>query len=255
MSRRFEKPFAAWPAAIALSAMALALQGCLHEDTGPGTLAGTSTSVGTSIGGTAMYSDGSLAAGARIRVRADTVVFENGIPRSPVLDSTRADAQGRFKIRAPKPWTFHLEIEASEYDAGVSLMPTGASEHAPEVYAATLYGAPAKGELGDLHLAKPGSLSGSVEDSTASEGKVWIGIPGTGWIVEAVYVAAAGGGKAGAKPAEPRRRGFRLDGIFPGEYRLQVIRPESDTGLNLQLKLTPLRVESGSVTDAGVIRF
>lgn len=224
MSRRFEiQSMILW------SALALAFPGCLKEESGPGTLTGTSTSVGTSIGGTAMLSDGSPAAGARIRVRADTVVFDDGIPHSPVLDSALADGQGRFKLRTPKPSIFHLEIEAE-----------------PEVYAAIVFGLPSHGDFAALRLARPGSLKGSIQDSTAAEGKVWIGIPGTGWIAEAVRPAAG---------SDPRRRDFRLDGIYPGEYRLQVIRPPSDTGLNLQLKLAPLQVISGSVTDAGVISY
>jgi hypothetical protein len=215
------------------------LMGCLREGGGPDTLAGTSTSIGTSVGGTALLGDGSPAAGARVRLRADTIAFRDGIPESRTLDSAIADARGGFALHVPKRGSYHLDIECGAAQACGS----GALRVFQEIY----YGNPEGNAFDALRLLEPGSITGEVIDSAAgTDLPLWIGIRGTGRFV-----------KAGEPDTrfDPPRRAFRLDGVSPGERILEMARDGGTPGIDPSRKVHPLPVSSGGVTDAGLIVY
>jgi hypothetical protein len=191
--------------------------------------------------------NGVPAAGAKVRVRSDEIEFADGVPGSKVLDSAIADARGAFSLRAPKTGTFHLEIDCAASQGC-------AAGGVRSVYGAIYYDLPAGKTFGELHLLKPGSIAGSLVDTLADPAHpVWVGIAGTGLFVRALAdSAAAPPGRATGSPAP---LAFRLEGVFPGEYILELIRETDSTSNAMRMKTDPLKVESGGVADAGAIRF
>src|SRR4051812_32145717 len=84
---------------IFLTLVALVLFHCILDDRH----AGTSTTTGNTISGVAMLSDGTIAAGAMVSLRTDSIVgtTPGGPPQCFLLAFTLADSQGRFKLDAP----------------------------------------------------------------------------------------------------------------------------------------------------------
>ncbi|MDB5105991.1 MAG: hypothetical protein JWP91_3680 [Fibrobacteres bacterium] len=219
----------------ALAALLLLL-GCEGNDR----VAGTSTSVGTSIGGTALLADGSPAAGASVLMRSGGIVFRDGKPQTALVDSTVADARGRFRLSS-HPGGFSVEVRCGGRSAcmGDSISGVFLKE-----FPAGTGGA---ATLGTLRLAAPGALRGSIRDSSwpllGSDSVVWVGIEGTGNFmkVERPVPSAAGTGKGT----------FRLDGLYPGEYLLTLIHGPGASPVSL--KMRPIPVGSGEVAEAGAI--
>ncbi len=209
----------------AAAAAMVVLAAC--EPSGP-RVAGTSTTVGTSIGGTALLSDGRPAAGALVAARGDDIVFRGGVPQARLIDSSRTDSLGRFRLRAPGAG-FHLDIS---WEASV----TAALPEGGQVYQGWVE--PEGGKLPDAGLANPGSLHGAVsQKAEASDTLVWIGIAGT-----ARFVTATG-------PAGKRE--FTLNGAYPGDRNLVILGLAPDTGS--AQKVGAYRVESGQVTEIGIL--
>ncbi len=223
--------------AIWLYGLALLCLGCIEKGSGGGNgLAGTSTSIGTSIGGTAMLEDGRPAAGARIRMRVDSIRFRDGIPECRVFDSTVADAQGRFALSRTGSWISHLEIDCD---------PAGGCADASgrQVFYRVIYGKPESADISGLRLAAPGSFTGIVLDTLGNPDlAIWIGIRGTG------HFTRAGG-------SNPSHRDFRLDGLYPGGYNLEVIRATANPDIARNMKTGLLEAKSGVETDIGMLTF
>ncbi len=216
----------------------LSTLGCV-QDGSDGRTAGTSTSIGTSIGGTALLADGSPAAGARVTMRTDEIEIIDGRPQSKTLDSARTDSLGRFTFSILPGTGFHLGIDCDPV--------TGCGSVARQVfhreYAGVAEGSQA---FGILRTAIPGSIQGAVKDSLSGSGKpIWVGIAGTDHFVK---VSDPDPG------AEPFLHPFRLDGMFPGEYRLTVF-GITDTTRPYLPKTAPLQVKSGRVTEIGLIEY
>jgi hypothetical protein len=215
---------------------ALAAFLCACGQWGDDRVTGTSTSVGTSIGGTAMLSGGSPAVGARVAARSDELAYKDGKPEGRMLDSAVADAQGRFTLPALRSNGFHLEITCDPA-AGC------ASAESIEVYYQA-YPVVRNRSLGELRTAPPGGLKGIIDVTSASgDSALWIGIEGTGHFAK---LEDAG------DPDQPGLRTFTLEGIYPGEYLLTTTAP-SDTGPGESRKMTPYAVESGTVIDIGEV--
>lgn len=199
----------------------LCLLGC--ESEGPA-VAGTSTSVGTSIGGTAVRADGSPAAGALAIAREDAIAWVGGRPEGRLLDSARADSAGRFRLIAPATG-FRLEIVC---DGARSCSAS------PEVWQD--WATPIGGVLKAARLAAPGSLAGR-----------WVGAPGD----TLPWLGIAGTARF-TRPDSADGR-FRLDGLAPGSHALTLL-SEPATNPNNGRKAGAFQVESGKVKEIGTVR-
>lgn len=204
-----------------LLASALALAGC---ETGGQRLAGTSTSVGTAIGGTAARSDGRPAAGALVVARGDGIVWTDGRPAGRMLDSARADSLGRFRLLAPRG-EFSLEIVCDTAQA--------CSDHM-EVWQD--WADARSGRLPAVRLTVPGSLEGDWKPSDGGE-PPWIGIAGTARFVR----------------PDPAGGRFRLEGVSPGDHFLTVLRKQGEDPDNAQ-KVGTWPVASGRITEVGTVK-
>jgi hypothetical protein len=196
-------------------------------------VAGTSTSVGTGIGGIALLPSGGAAAGAKVTARGGSIEFKSGKPVSRLFDSTVTDAQGRFTLHGtPLQGTFFLEIAIG-------------ADALPGVYFGEFSGMGAgvgagDSALGRLRMKTAGSISGKFNDTrTNPDSLTWIGILGT------AHFTGVKSADLGGSPD------FRLDGLFPGDYRLTLISGPMDTLTNA--KVEPVRVNSGAVTDVGLL--
>lgn len=210
------------PALIAFCLIAL---GC-----GDDRIAGTSTSVGTSIGGKVMLSNGASGAGAVVTARSDSLELRNGRLACKLIDSTRADSQGRFSLPKLPRGEFYLEIVSTHSGA------------APEVFFEHYFISPlADSSLGTLMTSVSGGLQGKVESKDGSkDSSVWIGIMGTAHF-------------ARANPVDSIQAAFRLDGLYPADYFLTVVLGADSTGINFNQKLQPTKVKSGELTQVKVV--
>ncbi|MDB5051073.1 MAG: hypothetical protein JWO30_4144 [Fibrobacteres bacterium] len=217
----------------ALTAIAaLLLSACVES--GGVRMAGTSTSVGTSIGGTALLADGSPAAGAKVTARSDEMDYRNGKPEGLLLDSAVADHRGVFAFPTLKERDFFLEIECD---------PARACPNArtPEVFLRE-FRVEGKESLGTLRTQVPGGFRGTLNDTSGSlDSTLWLGIPGTAHFAR---------WEDANDPGRPHLKTFRLDGLYPGRYVLSVVAP-SDTGNPAARKTGSFPVISGSITDIG----
>ena len=191
-------------------------------------VAGTSTSVGTSVGGTALTQSGKPAVGARITLRSQAVSIRNGKPEGTLFSEAVADSQGRFSFRAP----------SALYTLRITCGAACGMEAERETWMAEFQGAPAGGALREVRLEPPGVLKGNLAPVDGKEvPDLWIGIPGTD-----LYVRP--------DPAGTQGRAFALKDVPAGEYFLEVVAPQ-DTGLGMQLKTKPITVRSSATTDLG----
>jgi hypothetical protein len=157
-------------AALSLLACMMCLH-CVFDDR----LGGTSTTAENTITGVAMLPGGGPAAGAAVYARTEKVVLgPNRVPESKLIGFALAGKDGRFTLTVPDAESFTLEIKRREFDDVEGGHPF------PEVYFRTFRDSlPALTALGNLDLAKSGSLSGRLIVPPDKE-DTWIGIPGTG---------------------------------------------------------------------------
>jgi hypothetical protein len=165
---------------------------------GSGTLAGTSTSVGDTADGIAVRSDGSAASGALVFARSADIEFRDGKPQGVLLDSTRADSRGQFRLpslasRDSGVWgEVHLEIVCDSTAA--------CGKKSGEVYFGRM--ADASGLLGEFGLSPPGSLLGTVRWGNAPDSAIWVGFQGSARFAQARKLRKANGEfEGGSGPA------------------------------------------------------
>lgn len=179
-------------------------------------LAGTSTSVGDTMDAVAVLSDGRGAAGARIFVRAHEIIFLDGRPEGRLLDSSRADSQGRFlldKDLADGGW--YLEII-----------------HPEEVYLAYQKNAAAGREF---RLSKPGALNVKVHWKALSDSTAWIGLRGSSRFVQA------------RKPASGSISAVLMEGLGPGAHEVVDFGKDPSSG-----RIGLARIRAGQTTNYSV---
>jgi hypothetical protein len=204
-----------------LIACALALAGC---ENGSQRMVGTSTSVGTSIGGTAARSDGRPAAGALVVARDDEIIWIEGKPESRLLDSARADSLGRYRLTVARE-ALRVEIICDTVRA--------CSDHL-EVWNA--WAIPDNGRIPGTRTARPGSLQGTYQ-AAPGEPLPWIGIAGTARFV---------------RPEGANGR-FLLEGLAPGKQSLTLIRT-GGTNPGQSQKAGTWTVLSGRITETGPLQ-
>jgi hypothetical protein len=202
-------------------------------------VAGTSTSVGTGIGGKVADTAGAPVPGAKVVARADHASYEDGVPSYPALDSTVTDRDGAFHLPALAQGAFHLEILGPSPRSLASAEP----DPFPETYLAYYPAAPAGGSFGTLRIAPPGSVLGLVRAPAASDG-AWLGVEGGSRFLP---LRMPGGHPAGT-PVE-----VRLDGVAPGTRRVMVFYQPDSTGAKIDPVEEDAVVKSGAVTDLGII--
>jgi hypothetical protein len=183
---------------------------CVFDDR----LGGTSTTAENTITGVAMLPGGGPAAGAAVYARTQEVVLgANRVPESRLIGFALAGKDGRFTLTVPATRRFSVEIKRREFDDVEGGHPF------PEVYFRDFQDSlPAMTALGNVGLAKSGSLSGRL---IAPPGKLdtWIGIPGTGNFVR--VSAPAGKDSASA---------FTLNEVHSGTHPLVVFVPPEVVG-------------------------
>lgn len=196
--------------------------GCAED----GRVAGTSTSVGTAIGGRALTAAGGPAAGAAIRVRSAHLEIRSAAAGYPVLDSTRADAEGRFSLSSDLPGEFHLEIAWPAPESG-----------AGEGYHAHVDRKPQAG-FGDRILAGTGAVKGRVR--APAKTATWVGLEGGAFLRM-------------ASPADSAGAEFRLEGVPPGNRKVVVIYLPEDGNAKVFPVEDRVIVRSGETADIGLV--
>lgn len=206
-------------------------------------MAGTSTSVGTGIGGKASLADGNPAAGARVLVRSEDLRYVGDAPAHEALDSTVTDREGNFSLPGTRSGPFYLEIIGPDPQSMAGTAGPGAASGA-EVYLRHFARPPRGGNLGTLSLAVPGTVTGKVRAPAPEGGGIWVGMKGGGRFLPIQ-------GRSGVKIGEPVD--FRLEGVAPGVGDLVVAYlPDS-----VAAKIDPVEVRatitSGAETDLGLV--
>lgn len=193
--------------------------------------AGTSTSVGTNVGGSALTRSGRPAQVVRVTLRARDLVVRDGKPEGRLLAETRADSLGRFAFTVPAE-RFYLQITCGKE--------CGESEG--ETWLTAFEDGPKPEALSAIRLEPPGSLRGMLAPAEGNPiPDLWIGIPGTD-----IYR------QPGPKGAEGRP--FELSGVPAGGHRLDWV-TEARPGVPAVPSLgDSVEVRSGETTDLGTIK-
>jgi hypothetical protein len=201
---------------------------------GSGSLAGTSTSVGDTANGLAVLSDGSGAAGALVVARLGDIEFRDGKPQGVLLDSTRADSRGHFRLPSLASGASgdsgvsgnaHLEIVCDSTAA--------CGKEKVEVYFGRIRNA--SGLVGEFKLSPPGSLLGTVHWGDAPDSAIWVGFQGSARFAQARKLRKADGEFEGR---------FFIDGVYPGAYPLFIF-----GGVPSNARIQPIRIQAGAVTN------
>lgn len=162
--------------------------------------AGTSTTVGNTVTGVAVLSDGSPAAHAEVTLRSPKVrISRYGTPSSTLIAFTTADSAGAFTLPRSSDSGLYLEVtQAPESSAWLR----DSLQTALAAYPASL-----PDSLGTLTLARPGALAGRIlAVGGISDSSHWIGAQGTD-----NFTPVKSDGS------------FRLDGLAPGTHILMVV--------------------------------
>lgn len=181
------------------------LSGCLF-----GTSTDTENTV-VSLSGTILLSDGRPAGGAVLSARTGEVrISPEGIPSWTLLAADTADAEGKFAFNLAEERELFLEIR----ERGDS-----PRKEYPEVLFARIARARA-GDLDTFRLAPSGSVVGRLaRPSGPLPDSLWIGVLGTSVLARAGTPDDSGG------------VAFRLDGLPPGSWPLEVVPAMPDTAL------------------------
>jgi hypothetical protein len=163
-----------------LASAGLFLCACLER------VAGTSTSVGNTLEGTAVLSDGTPAAGAVVTARSGEIRIIEGRPQSRLLGVAVADAGGRFRLPLPPFKEFYLEIKGCIRDScQASAFPERYFRHFPD----SLSGG---ARLGTIRLGPSGTLTGTLVAAWATPATVtWVGIRGSDIFAQAAMPGSA----------------------------------------------------------------
>lgn len=144
----------------------LCLAGC--ETTNQG-MAGTSTSVGTNVGGTALTKAGRPAGKAQVTLRSEEVTLRDGKPEGLLLAETKTDTLGHFTIHAPAGISYlritcGKECGESENETWLSVLDLGQDSEV----------------MREIRLSPPGGLRGVLTGTNGiSDTGLWLGVAGT----------------------------------------------------------------------------
>lgn len=199
----------------------------------PGCTEGTTTSTDNTVARIAIHSDGRPAAGAVLTARSvDTLLSPDGIPAWKVIASDTADAQGRFRKEVSADSGIVWEIRER---------PDSPVQRYPEALIVGM-GVGGGGIPDTFRLAPSGIATGRLARTAGPlVAGLWIGVPGTSVLAQAGAPDDSGG------------VAFRLEGLPPGSWPLEVIPVQADP--TLAGPTPPVRVEAEKVTDQGSIYY
>lgn len=204
-------------------------------------MAGTSTSVGTGLGGQVVASDGTLVPGARVVARAAHVEYREGVPVFRALDSTVTDRRGEFHLPGLMSGAFHLDIEGPD-PASFAAQASGTGA---ERYLAYYGSVPEGRRLGTLGLKPPGTVKGRVKvPYTEDRVWAWLGVEGGGTFLPLRRPADWPVGV----PME-----FELTGVAPGERKVAAFYLPDSTGAKIDPVEERVTVKSGEAMDLGLL--
>ncbi|MEO7425207.1 MAG: hypothetical protein ABI036_08465 [Fibrobacteria bacterium] len=214
------------------------LMGLLLLSAGLHGCTGTSTESENTVGliaGRAVRADGTPAPGARITLRTREIVSKEKDLAWKVLDTAKADLQGRFDLELPDDKEVFLEIREADPVAPHPLI------HFTRFDSSGIR----PRRFGDLMMSPSGTLEGKL-------------VPGPGAPTEFLWVGVVGTSALVRLPGKADSTGlpFRLDGLPGGEHELTVAVQAGVSSSPDPVEPPPrIAVTADSITDAGRVFF